>query len=294
MTQVTVDLGKIKFNWRGAYDPAVTYYKDDVVSYGGSSHVLKVTSSTAVAPVYVNGVHAAWDLMAQGGDPSSIMTTQGDLLLRDSSGLARLPIGTTDQVLMVDSAGTGLTYGSVTYPGQVMEVLTGQCDGSQVTVRSGTYTLPNVTTWQNFSTSYQTITGSEFAYTPPTGATRVFYDFEWLQEDESYGGISHHKFFIDNVEVTTARQNVNSQYSTSSHGQHIRNFTWVVDCNASADNTSKGAFTSWTSPKTMKWMSRDYSGSYQIRAHYNTWWDGSGATGSNVFRIPKLTITAIA
>ena len=31
MTAVTIDLGKIKFNWKGAYDPAVTYDVDDVV-----------------------------------------------------------------------------------------------------------------------------------------------------------------------------------------------------------------------------------------------------------------------
>ena len=28
MTQTTIDLGKIKFNWKGDYDAAVTYYKD--------------------------------------------------------------------------------------------------------------------------------------------------------------------------------------------------------------------------------------------------------------------------
>ena len=105
MTQTTIDLGKIKFNWKGAYDPAVTYYKDDVVSYGGSSHVLKVESSTGTAPVYVNGVHPAWDLMAQGGDPASIMTTNGDLLIRGSNGIERLGIGSADQTLGVSSSG---------------------------------------------------------------------------------------------------------------------------------------------------------------------------------------------
>lgn len=290
MTQVTVDLGKIKFNWRGTYDAAASYVKDDVVEYGGSSWVA-LASVSASAPTSLN---TNWDLMAQGGNPSSIMTTQGDLLVRDGSGLVRLPIGATDQVLMVDSAGTGLTYGSVTYPGQVLEMLTGRCDGSQVTVRSGTYTMPNVTTYQDFSTSYQTITGSEFAYTPPVGTTRVKYAFYWLLEDQSYGGISHHKFHIDNVEVVDARRNLNYQYSTSSHGQMMISSEWIINCNASADDTSNGSFTSWTSPKTMKWTLRDYSSSYQVRAHLNTWWDGTSATGSTQFAIPSLTITAIA
>ena len=33
----TLDLGKIKFVWRGAYNGATTYEVDDVVSYQGSS-----------------------------------------------------------------------------------------------------------------------------------------------------------------------------------------------------------------------------------------------------------------
>lgn len=291
MTAVTIDLGKVKFNWKGAYDPAVTYDVDDVVQYGGSSWVCIVENTLAIAPVTGS---SNWELMALGGDPSSILTTNGDLLVRDANGLARFPIGTADQVLMVDSSGTGLVYGNVIYPGQILETITGQCDGSQVTVRSGTYTLPLVTTYQDMSASYQTITGSEFTYTPPVGTSRVKYDFEFLFEDESYGGIAHHKFFIDNVEVTQSRQNVNDQYSTSSHGQMLQNFTWVINCAASADDPATGSFTSWTTPKTMKWMSRDYAGSYQFRAHFNTWWDGTSATGSNQFRIPKLTITAIA
>ena len=34
------------------------------------------------------------------------------------------------------------------------------------------------------------------------------YEFQYLFEARSNGGISHHKFFIDNVEVTHARTNL--------------------------------------------------------------------------------------
>lgn len=37
----TVDLGKIKFTWTGAYNDSTTYQADDVASYGGSSWVCK-------------------------------------------------------------------------------------------------------------------------------------------------------------------------------------------------------------------------------------------------------------
>ena len=32
-----IDLGNIRINWRGAYDPKKNYVRDDAVSYKGSS-----------------------------------------------------------------------------------------------------------------------------------------------------------------------------------------------------------------------------------------------------------------
>ena len=75
------------------------------------------------------------------------------------------------------------------------------------------------------------------------------YEFQYLFEARSNGGISHHKFFIDNVEVTHARTNLAHEYSTSSHGQLLQTYKWIIDCNASSNNAAAGAFT-WTTPKT--------------------------------------------
>ena len=208
----------------------------------------------------------------------------------DGSDFVNLGVGSEGDSLVVGANNT-VEWNSPA--GSVMEILTGICNGQTQTVRSGTYTLPNVTGNQSFSNSYSTVTGSEFTYTPPAGATRVIYEFQYLFEARSNGGISHHKFFIDNVEVTNARTNLAHEYSTSSHGQLLQTYKWIIDCNASADSAAQGAFTSWTSPKTMKWQARDYSSSYRIRAHINTWWDGTSASGSNTFRVPILTITAI-
>jgi len=49
--------------------------------------------------------------------------------------------------------------------GNILETLTSVCDGSVVTVPSGTYTFPNVTTQQGSADSYQDITGSVLSYT---------------------------------------------------------------------------------------------------------------------------------
>ena len=41
----TVNLGRIKFVWQGAYSGATAYVADDVVSYNGSSYICILAST---------------------------------------------------------------------------------------------------------------------------------------------------------------------------------------------------------------------------------------------------------
>ena len=92
----TIDLGKIRFNWQGAYNNSTAYVVNDVVSSGGNSYICKLASTgNAVS----NGTY--WDLMSQAGtngtngtDVGTVITTQGYILYRDGSGLQRLAKGT--------------------------------------------------------------------------------------------------------------------------------------------------------------------------------------------------------
>ncbi len=107
----TVTLGNIKLNWKGAYNAGTAYAIDDVVSYNGSSYVAK-TATTGNLPT----VTANWDIMSQAGtngtngtngtDVGTVITTQGDLLYRDGSGLQRLAKGTAGQELRINSGAT--------------------------------------------------------------------------------------------------------------------------------------------------------------------------------------------
>ena len=95
----TLNLGKIRFNWTGAYNNSTAYVANDVVSSGGNSYIC-ILASTG------NAVSNAtyWSLMAQGGtDLTSTLTTQGDILYRDGSGLQRLAKGTAGQQLAMNS-----------------------------------------------------------------------------------------------------------------------------------------------------------------------------------------------
>ena len=97
----TINLGAIKFNWKGAYNNGTAYTVDDVVSSGGSSYVcIQASTGNAVS----NGSY--WQVMAQGGDVATTLSTQGDILYRDGSGLQRLAKGTAAQELRMNSGAT--------------------------------------------------------------------------------------------------------------------------------------------------------------------------------------------
>ena len=46
--------------------------------------------------------------------------------------------------------------------------------------------------------------------------------------------------------------------------------------------------------KLLRMTAREYNSSYQMQLHNNTWWDGSGASGTEQLGEPILTITAYA
>ena len=108
----TVNLGAIKFNWKGAYNNSTQYQVDDVVSSGGSSYVCILASQgNAVS----NGTY--WNVMSQAGtngtDIGTTLTTQGDILYRDGSGLQRLAAGTSGQALLTGGAGANPSWGTL-------------------------------------------------------------------------------------------------------------------------------------------------------------------------------------
>ena len=170
-------------------------------------------------------------------------------------------------------------------PGQVIEYLSSPCDGSQVTVGSGTYTFPNVTGVQTSVTSYTDVTGSNISYTPPAGTTRVVYDFHYTMYWSDDHAISHWKFFIDANEVTYARFSRSGRYPEDRYS-----FVWSIAIGGSA-NTNTGRQATWTTAKTLKMQWRSYSTGNRRNIHGTTYWDGGGSTQ---FSMPILTIIAIA
>ena len=118
----TIDLGKIKFNWRGTYAGGTAYVPDDVVAYtDGSvtSSYMCVAATTGNAPSSGGTAHASWNFLAK-GQATSPTTTQGDLIVRGASADERLAIGAAGKALKVNSSANGLEYGTA---GRILQVV---------------------------------------------------------------------------------------------------------------------------------------------------------------------------
>src|SRR6056300_72567 len=100
----TVNLGSIKFKWKGTYAGGTAYTIDDVVSYNGSSYIC-IQASTGNLPTDT----AYFEQMSQAGtdgtDVGTTLTTQGDILYRDGSGLQRLGAGNSGEFLKTQGTG---------------------------------------------------------------------------------------------------------------------------------------------------------------------------------------------
>tara|TARA_S200000501_G_C20851252_1_gene755736 strand:- start:475 stop:2517 length:2043 start_codon:yes stop_codon:yes gene_type:complete len=99
----TLNVGKLRVNWKGAYNASTAYEVNDAVSYQGSSYIA-ITATTNNLPT----VTTNWNKMAEGTNP---LTTSGDIMTHNGSSAIRLPAGAVGQSLQVTGSNT-LGYAS--------------------------------------------------------------------------------------------------------------------------------------------------------------------------------------
>ena len=115
----TINLGAIKFNWKGAYNSGTSYAVDDVVSSGGNSYVcIQAHSNQAVG-----NATAYWNIMAtkgtngtdgtDGTDVGATLSNKEIAFKTNAGAVDGIPIGTAGQFLKVNSGATGYEYGAV-------------------------------------------------------------------------------------------------------------------------------------------------------------------------------------
>ena len=109
----TVNIGSLKFNWKGAYNGSTAYAIDDVTEYNGSSYIC-ILASTGNLPTNTTYFQPMATKGTDGTDVSTTLTTQGDILYRDGSGLQRLGAGTSGQFLKTQGTSANPVWGDVT------------------------------------------------------------------------------------------------------------------------------------------------------------------------------------
>ena len=127
----TIDLGKIKFRWRGAYNNGTAYVVDDVVESAGTSYVCILASTGNTPP---NGTY--WEVMSQKGTDADLIsisgTVQGDIYYNNGSAIARLGAGTSGQFLKTLGTSANPTWADAG----------GGLQSIQTFTSGGTYTKP--------------------------------------------------------------------------------------------------------------------------------------------------------
>ena len=148
----TLNLGRIKPVFRGAYAGGTAYVIDDIVTSGGETFIC-IQASTGNA----TSSASHWTKLAEKGtngtdgtNVATTITTQGDILYRDGSGLARLGYGTAGQVLKTGGSGANPSWGTAP-SGKILNVF--------YSPYVNTYTQGTNNTWYDFPSGMtQTIT----------------------------------------------------------------------------------------------------------------------------------------
>ena len=187
----TINLGRVKPVFRGAYNSSTAYVVDDIVTSSDETFIC-IQASTGNATS--NATY--WTKLAakgtDGTDVGTTLTTQGDILYRDGSGLARLAAGTSGQVLQTGGSGANPSWGTVSsdYVKLASATVT---SGSSFNVNgyfSSTYQtyklyVTGVQAWLkcrfNFGASYTTYSSGNYVW---------IVDYAWRGSSSDSGGSS--------------------------------------------------------------------------------------------------------
>ena len=191
----TLNLGRIKPVFRGAYAGGTAYVVDDIVTSGNETFIC-IQASTGNATSNAS----YWTKLAakgtDGTDVGTTITTQGDILYRDGSGLQRLAKPASDMYLKNTSAGA-LSWAALS--------------SDYVKVASGTIT--DTTNW-------------DFAASNFDGSTYNTFDIHLEPQTHSgnHGGNGELRFLMNGTPLgsgTTSSTGIEMNSSSSSvNGKH--------------------------------------------------------------------------
>ena len=156
----TLNLGRIKPVFRGAYAGGTAYVVDDIVTSGNETFIC-IQASTGNATSNASYWTKLAAKGADGTDVGATLTTQGDILYRDGSGLQRLAKGTATQILQINAGATAPEW-------------TAKPEGKIVKMQY----YENTTEYSNTSSSnYVTATNHGITFTPSATNNILYIQF---------------------------------------------------------------------------------------------------------------------
>ena len=177
------------------------------------------------------------------------------------------------------------TFGPSASTGTILEQFLLPCNGSSITVPSGTYTSQNVTTTQvTRHNDWDDVTGSSITYTPPSGTQLVIYKFVLQIGISDIHIIPGFRFMLGGAEANKFRSNLEGEYR---NGREVFEFPLLIG--GSADATI-GRQATWTTGVVLK-MQVKSDANNDATLHQMDAYDDSG---TDQFVPPIIGITSIA
>jgi hypothetical protein len=207
----------------------------------------------------------------------------GDLSMTLKAG--RLGIGTSEPRAALDVRGRIMREYN---PGEIIETIQTRADGQNVRVLSGTYSIQNVTSLQDVTSSHTIVTGSSISYKPPPGTTRVIYEFYVYVRLKDPDVLIHFAGRLAGTQVSHTRSTFRSR---DYEQQWVYNNMTITIGDVGSDNLANGKLASWTTNKTIDFTCRDYDSGLEGYLHGPEHWDGGG---TSIKITPFIKITAIA
>jgi hypothetical protein len=173
----------------------------------------------------------------------------------------------------------------------ILEHIEYYADGRTVTTLKGDVTVQNVTSYLNLTTAWVDYPGSVIEYTPPDDTKYVHYSINWKGMHGDANNIIHLQAYLDNSSGTpTAIAQSRATYYQRSSYDIVYNLKTSVSLGNASEDIAAGQLATWDSARTLKWMIREYSSSYEYVVNRQYHWNGTGIYFDNAQ--PIMTIIA--
>ena len=212
----SINIGSLKFNWKGTYNGSTPYAVDDVTEYNGSSYIC-ILASTGNLPTNTTYFQPMATKGTDGTDVGTTLTTQGDILYRDGSGLQRLAAGTANQVLQTGGAGANPSWGTVS--SDFVKIASGSHSGAEL--------IFDNFDWSTYKTFKIYLDGIYYGGAGHYLGIRYRYNNSGTQT--TYSGSSY-RYAITGLHTGTS--NGNTGESSGSGNQSLLRASWAISDNA--------------------------------------------------------------